>query len=70
VAPYVLVAGALCTAVAIELILAQLDGGAFWLLAPWLVITAIIIAVPTLRCSISTWRDNRANLHACSAQRL
>jgi hypothetical protein len=60
VAPYVFVVGALCTAMAVELLLAQLDTGAFWLLLPWLVITAVVIAVPALRRAISIWRDNQA----------
>jgi hypothetical protein len=60
VAPYVFVVGALCTAMAVELLLAQLDTGAFWCLLPWLVITAVVIAVPALRRAISIWRDNQA----------
>jgi hypothetical protein len=56
-APSVFVAGALCTAVAFELLLAQLDAGAFWCLLPWLVITAVVIAAPVLRRANSFWRD-------------
>jgi hypothetical protein len=59
VAPYIFVAGAICTAVALELLLAQLDGGAFWCLLPWLIITAVVIAVPVLRRATSIWRDNQ-----------
>jgi hypothetical protein len=62
VAPYVFVAGASCTAIAFELLLAQLDAGAFWCLLPWLVITAVIIAVPTLRRAVSIWRDNKVDV--------
>jgi hypothetical protein len=58
VAPYVFVAGALCTAVAFELLLAQLDAGAFWCLLPWLVITAVIIAVPVLHDATAIWREH------------
>jgi hypothetical protein len=58
VAPYVFVAGALCTAIAFELLLAQLDSGAFWLLLPWLVITTVVIAAPVLRRATAIWRDN------------
>jgi hypothetical protein len=58
VAPDVFVAGALCTAVAVELLLAQLDSGPYWCLLPWLVITAVIIAIPVLRRGASIWRDN------------
>jgi hypothetical protein len=61
VAPYVLVAGALCTAVAFELLLAQLDTGAFWLLLPWLVITAVVIAVPVLRRASAIWRSQKVD---------
>ena len=62
VAPYLLVIGALCTAVAFELLLAQLDSGAFWLLLPWLVITAVVIAVPVLRRARAIWRDNQEDV--------
>jgi hypothetical protein len=62
VAPYVFVAGALCTAVALELLLAQLDSGAFWLLLPWLVITAVVIAVPVLQRASAIWRDNQEDV--------
>jgi hypothetical protein len=58
VAPYVFVAGAICTAVAFELLLAQLDPGAFWLLLPWLAITTVVIAFPVLRRAAFIWRDN------------
>ena len=58
VAPYVFVAGAICTAVAFELLLAQLDPGAFWLLLPWLAITTVVIAVPVLRRAALIWREN------------
>ena len=57
-APYVLVAGALCTAIAFELLLAQLDLGAAWLLLPWLAITTAVIAVPFLRRATVIWREN------------
>jgi hypothetical protein len=60
-APYVFVAGAICTAVAFELLLAQLDAGAFWCLLPWLIITAVVIAVPTLRRASSIWQDNQVD---------
>jgi hypothetical protein len=59
VAPYIFVAGAICTAVAVELLLAQLDTGAFWCLLPWLIITAVVVAVPVLRRATSIWRDNQ-----------
>jgi hypothetical protein len=59
-APYVFIGGALCTAVAVELLLAQLDSGAFWCLLPWLVGTAVVTAVPTLRRAIGIWSDNKA----------
>jgi hypothetical protein len=62
VAPYVFVAGALCTAVAVELLLAQLDAGAFWCLLPWLVLTAVVIAVPVLIRGAATWRDHQEEL--------
>ena len=62
VAPFVFVAGALCTAVAFELLLAQLDAGAFWCLLPWLVITAVAVAVPVLRRSNSIWQDNKMDI--------
>jgi hypothetical protein len=61
VAPYVFVAGAICTAVALELLLAQLDAGAFWCLLPWLIITAVLVAVPVLRRATSIWRDNQVD---------
>jgi hypothetical protein len=59
-APYVLASGALCTAVAFELLLAQLDSVAFWLLLPWLVITAVVIAVPVCRQASAIWHENHA----------
>jgi hypothetical protein len=58
VAPYVFVAGAICTAVAFELLLAQLDPGAFWLLLPWLAVTAVVITVPVLQRATAIWREN------------
>ena len=61
-APYVFVAGAICTAIALELLLAQLDAGAFWCLLPWLIITAVIIAVPTLRRASFIWRENKVDV--------
>jgi hypothetical protein len=64
VAPYIFVAGALCTAVAVELLLAQLDSGAFWCLLPWLVITAVVIAVPVLRRGAVIWRENHEAISA------
>jgi hypothetical protein len=63
VAPYVLVAGAICTAVAFELLLAQLDPGAFWLLLPWLAITAVVMAILVLRRGIAIWRDCQEDVH-------
>jgi hypothetical protein len=60
VAPYIVVAGALCTAVAFELLLAQLDPDAFWLLLLWLAITAVVVAVPVLRRAALIWRENHA----------
>jgi hypothetical protein len=62
VAPYLLVAGALCTAIALELLLAQLDTGAFWLLLPWLAISAVVIVVPVLRRAITIWRENQEDV--------
>jgi hypothetical protein len=62
VAPYAFVAGALCTAVAVELLLAQLDSGAFWCLLPWLVVTVVVIAVPAVRRATSIWRDHQEEL--------
>jgi predicted membrane channel-forming protein YqfA (hemolysin III family) len=56
VAPYIFVAGALCTAVAVELLLAQLDPGACLLLLPWLVMSAVVIAVPAI------WHVNQADV--------
>jgi hypothetical protein len=61
-APYLLAVGALCTAVAFELLLAQLDAGAFWCLLPWLVITAVVIAVPVIRRATAIWRDQKVDL--------
>jgi hypothetical protein len=58
--PYFLGAGAVCTAIAFELLLAQLDDGAFWLLLPWLVATAVVIAVPLLRRATDIWREHHA----------
>jgi hypothetical protein len=69
VAPYALVAGALCTAVAVELLLAQLDAGAFWCLLPWLLITAVVIAVPVLRRALTIWQDNHEDLRKAIAAR-
>jgi hypothetical protein len=58
VAPYVFVAGAICTAVAFALLLAQLDTGASWLLLPWLAITTVVITVPVLQRATAIWREN------------
>jgi hypothetical protein len=58
VAPYIFAAGATCTAVAFELLIAQLDTGAFWLLLPWLAVTAVVIAVPVLQRATAIWRNN------------
>jgi hypothetical protein len=62
VAPYAFVAAALCTAIAVELLLAQLDAGAFWCLLPWLVISAVVIAVPLLRRAMVIWRDHQEDV--------
>jgi hypothetical protein len=61
-APYVFVAGALCTALAFELLLASLDTIAFWLLLPWLAITAVVIAVPALRRATAIWREQKVDV--------